>query len=100
MHIAKKVAFVLVIIGGLAWGIYGVSGYNVVEIVFGNLPMIENIVYVLVGLSALFMLFKRHKSCWCSCKTCDAGDHCGDCCDTDDKSKVCPVGTSGEARKI
>ena len=59
MHIAKKVAFVLVIIGGLAWGIYGVSGYNVVEIVFGNLPMIENIVYVLVGLSALFMLFRN-----------------------------------------
>lgn len=94
MHIAKKVAFVLVIIGGLAWGIYGVSGYNVVEIAFGKFPMIENIVYVLVGLSALFMLFKRHRACCCSCNTCDAGDHCDGCCDTGGKSKVCSVGPS------
>ena len=99
MHIAKRVAFVLVIIGGLNWGIYGVTGYNVVELVFGTFPMIENIVYVLVGLSALFMLFKRHKACCCSCKTCDVGDHCDDCCVKEEKPGTGPVGPSSEAPK-
>ncbi len=92
MHIAKKIAFALVIVGGLNWGVYGVSGYNLVELVFGNFPMIENIVYVLVGLSALFMLLKQHRACCCSGNTCDAGDHCGDCCQTDGKT-----GTSSTA---
>lgn len=98
MHSAKKIAFVLVIIGGLNWGIYGVTQVNVVELVLGNFPMIENIIYVLVGLSALFMVFKRHKGCCCSCKTCDVGEHCDDCCNTDDK-KTRPIGPSSEAPK-
>jgi uncharacterized membrane protein YuzA (DUF378 family) len=97
MHIAKKVAFALVIIGGLNWGVYGVSGgYNLVEIIFGSLPKIESIVYVLVGLSALFMLLKQHKACCCSCQTCDSGDHCKECCSTE--NKTCDVTPTGEVK--
>jgi uncharacterized membrane protein YuzA (DUF378 family) len=97
MHIAKRVAFALVIIGGLNWGVYGVSGgYNLVEIVFGTFPMIENVVYVLVGVSALFMLLKRHRACCCSCETCDAGEHCEGCCSTD--GKTCDAAPASEIK--
>lgn len=97
MHIAKRVTFALVIIGGLNWGIYGVTGgYNLVELVFGTFPKIESIVYVLVGLSALFMLLKQHRACCCSCKTCDEGDHCKGCCSSE--GKTCDTVHAGEPK--
>lgn len=58
-----KVANYLLIIGGLNWGLAGVGGFvgpnlNVVNIALGSIAggAIENIVYVLVGLSALWAL--------------------------------------------
>lgn len=98
MHTAKRIAFALVIIGGLNWGIYGLSELNMVELVLGTFPLIENVVYVLVGLSALFMLVKRHKACCCSCATCDKGDHCDTCCVSDDKTR--PIGPSSDLPKV
>jgi uncharacterized protein len=69
MHIAKKIAYILVIIGALNWGLYGISGYDLVDVIFGQIPMIASIVYVLVGLSALLLVFSKHKNC-CSKDAC------------------------------
>ncbi len=57
------IAFILVIIGGLNWGLVGLglwmsADWNVVNIVLGTWPMVEALVYVLVGLSAIYMLVK------------------------------------------
>ncbi len=49
------IAFILVIIGGLNWGLVSV-GYNVVDSIFGVGSMISAIVYGLVGLSALYLI--------------------------------------------
>lgn len=67
-----KLAGLLVIIGGLNWGLLGLGwllGYpnwNVVNMLLGSWPMVEGIVYLLVGLSALVMIFG------CKCKKCKA----------------------------
>ena len=55
-------AFVLVIVGALNWGLYA-FGYNIVDMIFGNWPSIVKGVYVLIGLSALYMdyMMKKHK---------------------------------------
>lgn len=50
-----SVALVLVIIGGLNWGLVGFFGYNLVEGIFGT-ETLTNIIYDLVGLSALYMI--------------------------------------------
>jgi uncharacterized membrane protein YuzA (DUF378 family) len=51
------VAMVLVIIGGLNWGLFGISqNLNLVEMIFGY-SIIARIVYILVGLSALYMIY-------------------------------------------
>lgn len=52
-----KVAWVLLVISGLNWGIIGIANLNVVNLVLGGVPVIERIVYILVGLSALSMFF-------------------------------------------
>lgn len=58
-----KLAFILVLIGALAWGIYGIIGINVVYIIFGTItPIIERLIYILVGLSAVDLIWFFFKS--------------------------------------
>jgi uncharacterized membrane protein YuzA (DUF378 family) len=70
MKYLKQIAYVLLLIGGINWGVYGVSGYDVVEVLFGQIPMIANLIYVFVGLSAFYMIISRFT--FCECKTCDS----------------------------
>ena len=61
------IAHWLVIIGAVNWGLVGLGGFlhmelNVVHIVIGSLPQFEWIVYILVGVSAVWKLF-----CCCKC---------------------------------
>ncbi len=56
-----QVAKWLVLIGGLNWGLAGVGGFagtnlNVINLIVGSIPVVENVVYLLVGLSALWEL--------------------------------------------
>lgn len=51
--------FVLVVVGGINWGLVGAFDFNVVSTVFGTVPVVEQAVYVLVGLAALVMVFNR-----------------------------------------
>lgn len=56
-----KIAYALVIIGGLNWGLVGLAGYDVVAALFGAASAVSRTIYVLVGLSALWMLFSGRK---------------------------------------
>lgn len=49
------VAWLLVVIGGLNWGLVGAFDFNLVEKIFG-VGTVTMIVYILVGLSAIWML--------------------------------------------
>ena len=52
------VATILVIVGGLNWGLIAInSSWNVVEMLLGSWPMVVRIVYGLVGLSALYSVY-------------------------------------------
>lgn len=56
------VAFVLMVIGGLNWGLDAL-GWNVVDGVFGAGSTLAMVIYYLVGLSALYWLFMMGKLC-------------------------------------
>lgn len=52
------VAFILLVVGGLNWGLVGLgmligSNLNVVNMLLGSWPTIEAVVYLLVGLAAI-----------------------------------------------
>ncbi len=70
MHIAEKIAYILVIIGGLNWGLYGAFEYDLVDMILESGSMFASIVYVLIGLSALFLILNRNKKCSCSKDVC------------------------------
>lgn len=51
------VALILVIVGGLNWGLVGLLNLNLVTLIFGAIPILVQIVYILVGISALYMIY-------------------------------------------
>lgn len=59
-------AFLLLVVGGLNWLLVGILGWDIGELFGGQTAMISRIVYILVGLSAIFEL-ATHKS---TCKNC------------------------------
>ncbi len=60
MHTLKIIAYILVIIGAINWGLIGFFNFNLVSLIFGDMTLLTRIVYILVGLSAIFLLF-THK---------------------------------------
>lgn len=47
---------VLVIIGGLNWLVIGLFDFNLVTFILSDFPMIEKLIYILVGLSSIYSL--------------------------------------------
>ncbi len=45
---------ILLIIGGLNWGLVGLFDVNVMDTIFGEMTVLTRIVYVIVGLAALY----------------------------------------------
>ncbi|USN53076.1 MAG: DUF378 domain-containing protein [Candidatus Nomurabacteria bacterium] len=56
MNVMDWIAMILLVIGGLNWGLYGAFEFDLVATIFGDLSVVSKIVYVLVGLSALYVL--------------------------------------------
>jgi len=55
------IAFVLVIVGGLNWGLVGLFGFDLVAWLFGAVAWLQILVYLLVGVAALYMIFYLFK---------------------------------------
>ncbi len=60
------IAYVLVIVGALNWGLVGLFGFDLVATLFGDMTTLSRLVYSLVGISALLMLVTK-----CGCRTCN-----------------------------
>lgn len=50
------IAMILVIVGGLNWGLFGIFGFDLVKEVLGGISALQKIVYILVGLAAVYMV--------------------------------------------
>ncbi len=71
MKILHMVVFLLTIVGALNWGLVGLGSFfgfdgNLVHLLLGSWSVVENVVYILVGLSGIWLAVS-HKS---DCKGC------------------------------
>lgn len=59
MRITSTIAFILVIVGAIVWGLVGIFNFNLVALIFGagDAAVVSRIIYSLVGVSALWLLF-------------------------------------------
>jgi uncharacterized protein len=55
MKAIKILALILVIVGGLNWGLVGLFDFDLVAAIFGSMSSLSRIVYVLVGLGAVVL---------------------------------------------
>jgi len=68
-----KIAFLLVVVGGLNWLLVGLLGWDIGNLFGGQGGVISRIIYILVGLAAVFELFMHKKNC----RECSAGKSSG-----------------------
>jgi len=48
------IAMILLVVGGLNWGLVGMLNFDLVATLFGASSMISNLVYIVVGVAALY----------------------------------------------
>lgn len=63
------IAFILVIVGGLNWLLLALTGWEIGQIFGGMDAMISQVVYILVGLSAIYLAVTHKKDC----RACSSG---------------------------
>ncbi len=63
MKLLHMVAFLLLVVGGLNWGLVGLLNFNLVTALVGFMPALEKVVYILVGVSAVYVAATHMKDC-------------------------------------
>lgn len=53
MYVVRTVAIILLIIGGLNWGLVGLFDFDLVAALFGRGTTLARLVYILVGVAAV-----------------------------------------------
>lgn len=51
----NMITLLLVIVGALNWGL-AICGVNLVNLILGSIPVLENIVYALVAISGVYQV--------------------------------------------
>lgn len=51
------IALILAIIGGLNWGLVGALDFDLVATLFGDMSAISRVVYIVVGVAALWLIW-------------------------------------------
>jgi uncharacterized protein len=54
MKTLDLVTGVLLVVGGLNWGLVGAAQFDLVAALFGEMSLLSRVVYVLVGTAALY----------------------------------------------
>lgn len=55
LAILDWVALILVIIGGINWGLVGLANFDLVAFIFGNATLLSRVIYILVGVAAVYL---------------------------------------------
>lgn len=50
------ISLILVVIGGINWGLVGIFQFNLVAAIFGEMSAFSRLVYTLVGVGSLYIL--------------------------------------------
>lgn len=62
MKTLSIIANILLIVGGLNWGLVGILDLDLVATIFGAMSAISRVIYILVGLAALYNIIALFKS--------------------------------------
>ncbi len=60
MKLLRNIAYALVIIGALNWGLVGFFNFDLVAKVFGEMTVLTRVIYSLVGVSGIIAALTAH----------------------------------------
>ncbi len=58
---ADWIAMALMIVGGINWGLVGLFNFDLIAFLFGEQSLISRLIYVAVGMAALYALYLGSK---------------------------------------
>jgi uncharacterized membrane protein YuzA (DUF378 family) len=58
MKTIDVIAAILLVIGGLNWALVGLFDFDLVQFLFSAIPVVARVVYVVVGLAAVYQIFQ------------------------------------------
>ena len=58
MKTLDVIAAILLVVGGLNWFLVGAFEFDLVKFIFGSLPLIQKLIYIIVGLAAFYQIFQ------------------------------------------
>lgn len=58
LSVLDWIVVALLIIGGINWGLVGLFGFNLVTAVFATIPILARIVFIVVGIAAVYYLIE------------------------------------------
>jgi uncharacterized membrane protein YuzA (DUF378 family) len=63
--IIDMIAWILILIGGINWGLVGFFDFNLVTYIFGDMSTASRAIYAVVGLAALYGLIFISRKHYC-----------------------------------
>lgn len=66
LNAVDYLVMLLVIVGALNWGLVGIGGFananwNLVDLIFGSIAALENLIYLVVGLAGLYAIYMANQ---------------------------------------
>lgn len=63
MTVLDWIAVILLIVGGLNWGLVGLFRFDLIAALFGYMSWFSRLLYILVGISAIYVIaiFFKHQ---------------------------------------
>ncbi len=61
MSVLDWIALILLVIGGLNWGLVGLFRFDLIAALFGYMSWFSRIIYILVGISAIYLIITAFK---------------------------------------
>jgi len=57
-NIIDWIALILILIGGLNWGLVGIFNFDIIAWIFNASSVVATIVYILVGIAAIWSIIR------------------------------------------
>ncbi len=63
MKALHMLTFILVVVGAVNWGLVGLMNLNLVGLLFSSMPGVINLIYILVGVSGVYLAATHMSDC-------------------------------------
>jgi len=61
LNVLDLIALILVVIGAVNWGLVGIANIDLVAVILGAIPILQQLTYIVVGIAGLYVAYLTYK---------------------------------------